>query len=302
MTQSGKDKLGRWTWMKLQGKNSRIVTIVSVYRPVVSKEPGSVFNQQLQHFQSQSTRDTFGKITNPRDQFWIDLHVILKDFYDKGEKIILGMDCNEDVRNTTIRTFFNKIGMREAITNKHHQVPETYFRNYSNQPIDGIFVSEEIEIINAGFTSYHETGWSDHRALWIDINYHDLFLHAPDNLIYQQPKRLTADIPSRVKKYLNLVHKSFSQHQVIKRSQELHDSMIAEQWTNEKEKEFNTLHALKIKLRKEAEKKVRKLKMGKFQWSPEIDQLWDRQILWNYLKKAHEGKKASKKFITRLAK
>jgi hypothetical protein len=104
--ENGKDKLGRWTWMKLQGKNTRIVTIISAYRPVTSREPGSVFNQHLRRFQQTNLRDTTGSIANPRSRFWSDLSATITTFHDAGEKIIIGIDCNEDVRNFTVKIFF----------------------------------------------------------------------------------------------------------------------------------------------------------------------------------------------------
>jgi hypothetical protein len=46
--ESGKDprKLGRWTWLKLQGKNGINIRVITIYRPVFSNGPTSTYQQQ----------------------------------------------------------------------------------------------------------------------------------------------------------------------------------------------------------------------------------------------------------------
>ena len=42
----GMDKLGRWSWLEIQGKRERKVCFISAYTPVVSETLGSMYKQQ----------------------------------------------------------------------------------------------------------------------------------------------------------------------------------------------------------------------------------------------------------------
>ena len=44
--------LGRWSYIQYEGKNQLITTIVTVYCPVKSKEPGSAYAQHLSFMSS----------------------------------------------------------------------------------------------------------------------------------------------------------------------------------------------------------------------------------------------------------
>jgi len=48
----GDDKagLGCWCWARFQGKNNKVLRIVSVYRPCKSKGPLTTYQQQLQYW------------------------------------------------------------------------------------------------------------------------------------------------------------------------------------------------------------------------------------------------------------
>ena len=47
---SGKDPFGRWAWTRYRGLANRWLKVVASYRPCLSTEPNSVFQQQLRNF------------------------------------------------------------------------------------------------------------------------------------------------------------------------------------------------------------------------------------------------------------
>jgi hypothetical protein len=59
--------------------------------------------------------------------------------------------------------------MKELILQTHGQTTPNTFRN-GTDPIDGIFGTPGIEVLNCGYTSGNWGTPSDHRAVWIDID------------------------------------------------------------------------------------------------------------------------------------
>jgi hypothetical protein len=62
---------------------------------------------------------------------------------DEGDQLIIGIDANEDVRTGATAEFFQTLGLRDAILDKHSQSspPATHNRNNQRQPSDGLFVT-----------------------------------------------------------------------------------------------------------------------------------------------------------------
>jgi exonuclease III len=106
-------KLGRWTWVRYQGKNNTILRSVSVYRPCASVGENTVNQQQHEYFQSKNDdRD-------PRAIFLEDFEQELQTWLQKGENIIVGGDLNEDVTSPLIRSLFERQGMVNVMEERH---------------------------------------------------------------------------------------------------------------------------------------------------------------------------------------
>jgi hypothetical protein len=84
-------------------------------------------------------------------------------------------DFNENITSNSMVKFFAHFNMIEAITCRHSAAtaPNTY--EHGTDPIDGIFVSANIEVLQAGYTPISWGARSDHRCLWIDIASHSTF-------------------------------------------------------------------------------------------------------------------------------
>jgi hypothetical protein len=60
------------------------------------------------------------------------------------------------------------LGMREVITEFHgDEGPHTY--NRGSKPIDGIFMKQDLYIVQGGYMPFGMGIGSDHRCLWLDI-------------------------------------------------------------------------------------------------------------------------------------
>lgn len=85
--------LGRWTWVMVRGKQEFKTTFISAYRPVYNpSDHGSVWRQHQRYLlQNNDVRD-------PLDAFMADLSVLLTSFLENNHQIIIGMDCNNNIR------------------------------------------------------------------------------------------------------------------------------------------------------------------------------------------------------------
>ena len=106
----GKDPtgLGRWVWMRFQGRNGHMTRVVSIYRPCHgSNGAASVHAQQDRYFKGTEERDR-----KPRVALHEDLFVEATKWKEEGDHLILAGDMNEDVRTGLTNAFFTALGLR----------------------------------------------------------------------------------------------------------------------------------------------------------------------------------------------
>ena len=107
-----------------------------------------------------------GTKTQMLNNFTTEIHKWKKNW----EQVIVMMDCNEDVRSTHFQKFLKGVGMKEIIMERHgKQAPATYIDG--NLPIDGIFATAAVTIVQGGYTSFVDGVQgqrTDHRCCgWI---------------------------------------------------------------------------------------------------------------------------------------
>jgi hypothetical protein len=131
--------LGRYCWVVLQGRMKTRVCIVSAYRPVENnRDVGSVWNQHVRYFWKEQLLYN----VDPWEQMLDELLHAADEWIAAGEVVIIGIDLNQNISDPVLREHFRPVGLTEAIS-RHHSPshpPATYNRNYSDTPIDGIWV------------------------------------------------------------------------------------------------------------------------------------------------------------------
>jgi hypothetical protein len=96
VTSSGSDWMGRWSHVKLRGKNDRVVTIVAAYQVCAKsieqsrKDKSTAFSQQHSLLRQKGHHQP-----SPRTHFRKDLLNTLSAFKSDGDEIILVGDFNE---------------------------------------------------------------------------------------------------------------------------------------------------------------------------------------------------------------
>jgi hypothetical protein len=115
--------MGRWSSVKLQGKEQVSVRFISAYRCVKNVHgPLSVWNQQRFLLDSNNRPD------DPLEAFDHDLISNIKKWLAGGEQVMLGIDANEDVRYGTLaQRLRSECGLHEIMTrNLGPNLPNTY--------------------------------------------------------------------------------------------------------------------------------------------------------------------------------
>ena len=305
VTSSGADELGRWSWIRLQGrtrdKGHRDLVVISAYRPnPPSDGHRTVWFQHKAHF-SRTNRDA-----DPREAFIKDLSAAVNSWRDAGCSIVLGMDANDDLSKFTaksVRYQMSEIGLQEAILSKHpgsHQA--TYQRNVRGYPIDGIFVTPDVPIVAAGYYPFDEHVSSDHRGLWVDFDLSKLLGgHRPQPSTHS-PRRLVLHNERVVQRYIKLAEEGYLRYNIPGRLSTLGFDVARQQGTITKSQatRFDRIHEDAYTVRRLAEQNCRKLSMGGAEWSPEGQSIRDRILLWRLLLKGRRQCRVSSRKIRRL--
>ena len=308
--------LGRFSWIKIRGRDIRQqesqadgppggpldLVVVSAYRP--SKEGtnlGSVWNYQRNYWLDQ------GVSTNPREKFTEDLVTQIRQWKKDGCEVIVGVDANEDVSHNEPSSFRQKlreVGLSEAILRRHHgPYPATTQTNTSNEPIDGLFVSDGVLVKAGGYLDFQQYLKSDHRAIWIDIDLEATLGVARQSATFQ-PRRLTMVDGRSVQRYLKAAEEGYRQFDIPRRLTRLADDISIQQGylTANQQLLFNTVHRQAYEIRRKAERNCRRLSMGRVHWSPKMQQKWDRLHLYHLLLLGHRQVRTSSRKVRRLMK
>ena len=289
-------KLGRWAWTRYRGKNNKTLRVVSAYRPGSNAGAHTVYSQQRSYF------DILGNDRQPKDIMLEELRVEIVKWQDEGDLIVVMIDANEHVDKEHMKQSFETLGLREAIIEQHKEdkgYQATY--NRGREPIDGIFVSEQLQIEAAGYLPFGDSP-SDHRALWIRINEADAFGYAMEKLEQPQARRLTLEDPRVVRRWIEVYKAYLMDNRVIQRAFNLQVSIDNGKWNKSLEQEYEILRRLRKKGIKLADSKCRKLNMGEVPWSMTLQSARDEIELWNNVMSRKRGTRVSTRYISRLEK
>ena len=295
-----KSGLGRWTWMRIQGRQGQATTVISAYRPCKNKgHVGTVYEQQ------QSYWDNKGKHDCPIKLFDKDLKQLIKARLKANDHVILGIDANEDVRSGRFHNTMQSLGLKEAVLALHpnSDPPETCNKNQSRVPIDGLFVSAGIQPTQGGYTNYDTTVRSDHRSLWLDIPFTSILGFNPPKPPNPNPRRLRAKDPRCRDKYNKITKKQFSKAEIklFEEVQTLRD--MRDQGAPRINIMLQHSKALSkcMILRKEAARKARHIYDKSYEWSPTWRKLEAEVQLWRVARKRFK-RRIKGKYIRRLMK
>ena len=302
---SGSDDLGRWSWLRVQGRNkggdqSQDLVVISAYRPnLPNAGQSTVWWQHQAHFYRTN------RTAEPRQAFVTDLSNMINKWRETGCSIIVGVDANEDLTDyspTSFRYKMSECGLKETILSRHPGQQATYQRNQQGYPIDGIFATADIPVMAAGYYPFDEHVSSDHRGLWMDIDISRVLgKHRPRKSTHS-PRRLVMHNKRVVKRYIELAEQGYQRFNIPGRLATLGFDVSRQRkgMTTTQGQRFDRIHADAYMVRRLAEKQCRKLSMGGAEWSPQGQTIRNRITLWRLLLKGRQQCRVSSRKVRRL--
>ena len=280
--------------MKIQGSHQAI-RIISAYRPCQNEGPATVFSQHVRRLSSSGPCD-------PRHDILHQLHLLISEWMQNGDHIILCMDANEDTRSHNIQQFIHGLNLTDAILQFHSSSPpSTCDKNNLRQPIDAIWISPSLQPLQSGFLPFGYGCSSDHRILWLDIH-QDIFLGNSPKLAKRTPRRLKASDPRIVDKYLQLLVPKLHQQGLLKDLQILSNQAHNHGWSSQLEEEYNRINQLQLQIRRDTERQLRKLRTGGIPWSPQLQRHRDTIWVLTLLIRKRSQRQVSNRLIRRILK
>ena len=309
--ESGGDEreLGRWRWITLQGKQGKKTTLIGTYRTEMG---WATSNNQLAALRS--TEDGAKNLLEPTSLWYSDLKRLIQDKQDKGHNIVLSGDFNDDLTadKSKVQKLTKDLNLREVLLERHgsEQAPKTY--EYGSKPIDGIFVSGNIEVEKGGYIDSLDCP-GDHCALWIDVKQTDIIGEQQDHTSKKFSRRVTAKIPSVKNAFQELMEEQMKQYNIREKVDTLYEKCIEEvkefnRISKESEKEMDNLNDRVTRAKNYADKRCRKLRTGKIPYSKTIQEAMGSCIVLKIIQKrwllrgkrrrpkTRELKRAMKKF------
>ena len=270
-------KLGRWSFITLQGRSNTFLTIITAYRCCEGQNHNNVGSYSA-FMQQETLLRRRGINKTPQESFIVDLIKFIESLTAKGHEILLNVDANEtwDCRGSRIKELALRTGLIDIANTRHEGlVPATYIRCNSQRRIDYMLGSEGVmnNVIAMGIaTKEYDPVLGDHRPQYVDINIKNLLeLNGHENEC-PPPRRLKSSNPKSVDTYVVKTEEHFKAHNVYLRVEklwvELQNSVIMTQSQIER---YNAIDRDIYRLCKNAESSIRGKRHTKYVWSPALD-------------------------------
>ena len=230
-----------------------------------------------------------------------DLIKFILESRTKGERVILMIDGNENMRTGALakRLKQRDINMRDSIREKVGSLKfPTWFRG--QEQIDAIWVSDELKVESATMLPFFFS-IGDHRGIMIDIPEHMLLGNKLIKIKRPYARRLICGRPEVRNKYVKLLERYCTKNKLQEKIDwvRINKEHMSRRKLN---KIINKLDKIKAEGMLQAEKKCRKLNMGKIPYSPQLAVQANRVILVRSLQRRIKGAKVKKATIGKLVK
>lgn len=289
----GRDTLGRWNWVQFAGKDSAF-RVYSLYRVNYNSDQSTgnttAWCQQREYLLNNNIH------TNPRRQVISDIIHEIAPFIEAGHNVLLLGDLNESINGPEktnerfrdiglINIMEHRIGTRLPLTHKG-----------GTQAVDHMWGTSDVvdSVKLAGYAPFGYTGESDHRALIMDFDLKYVLDNDLDFLKQRQQRRLKMNAPTRVLKYIEYVRKSWDNHNLHKRIDDLSMSFKFEGPKEDNVSMLNTIDRQITEIMNGGEKRCTKMHpMHTDSWSVQLDQaskaVYELKYQFKQLKKVVVG-------------
>jgi hypothetical protein len=286
-------------WTLYRGKGNRWLRVVTAYRPCKKNKssPYATWTQHRNYFRGKKLEQ------EPRTAILKDLQTEINCWEGDSEHVVLMMNCNEDVKSVAITTFLNACGLRDIVLEQHRSdAPRTHKRG--SDPISAIFATHSVQCVQAGYAGFEDgvqSKRSDHCCLWFDVLINSIFGHEMPPTNKPQTRRLKCNDPGVVRTFNQYYFEFLRKHKLHKRAFRLEANAIYP-LPRDLQQQPEQLDTLKMQGILHADKKCRKLQMGRVPYSKQYKQLNSAIGFWNEMLCRKQGNGVKSKHVQRLMK
>jgi hypothetical protein len=172
----GSDKMGRFTWMALRGRNGKGLIVTSVYR--VCQTKGTKAGENTAYLREwEMLREMGHKDPDPRNIVLDDVSEILHEWGDRGYHPLVLIDANASIDEKHFSNFVKQHGLKDLVAETNDgEPPRTYSRG--SRKIDFALGDQYVmdAVVKSGALALHEgVCFSGHTLQFIDFDCKKLF-------------------------------------------------------------------------------------------------------------------------------
>jgi hypothetical protein len=297
--------LGRWTSLAIKGPSNHTFRIVSAYFPCDNATgETTVYTQHKEYLRE------VNRTTDPRKAMMEDFGKTLLLWSERGGKIIVFADSNDDIRTGAVNDMFLQYSLKEHITRRHgnrRPLPSTHIRNTSCKPIDGIWSNINDSEFKCGYYPFGEGIPGDHRTTWIRIPKKIVYGRNPPHIYRMHITDLPTSDPRITKKYNSNIKKDMKARKIQPKIKLLRELIYNA--TNTDKPSYGEITELYEELATfrqvtgiRALKRLRHKHTGAIPHSPEMTRLFDHKCLWYRVLMKRKNPQMGSKQIRRLMK
>ena len=160
------------------------------------------------------------------------------------------------------------VDMREILLERHGiSPPNTH--NHGRLPIDGIFATPAITIIKGGYHGFGDAIPGNHRCLWFDISFANVFGHDLPQRVRAKARRLKMHDPRTSSNFNIQYFQEIERHRLEEQAFYL-ESRCSFPLSPHHATMWEAIDRIQIQSYFHAKSRCHKLFMGGVPWSPEI--------------------------------
>ena len=294
--ESGSDAegLGRWCWMKLAGQ--QITTrVITAYAPCKTRKEArtATMAQQKRYWRMK------GEHRCPRKLFREQLVGLLREWRTQGEKLILMLDGNEDMRSGSLAKLLRneELDMIDTVATRTGGTgPPTFIRG--SRQIDAVWATRDVELSTACFLPFH-FGLGDHRGILVDIPVSTIIGAGKRIISRPSGRRLQCNKKVTVEKYVSSLETYCFQHRIASKLQQIsaieHSSKVILQ------RQLDVIDRVLGEGMRMAENKCRHIRAGEVPFSAELADAGLQIKLWGLVIRSKRGHNINSRYIRRVA-
>ena len=276
-------KLGRWSWMLLEGEPGHRTRIIQVYSVGNNKstELGSVYQQSLRCIQTNDLRSRSDprRPISPKDLLTVDLLEQLRTWKKQGDRMVVMMDANDHILTGSLGKALVSQKWDTGLEEVSHRAwgnvaPNTYIRG--REPVDGVWASSALKIVGFKILPF-QSSVGDHRGMVFDITMRSLLGRYKARVVKAGCRRLISSNQGSLTRYNALFEDQVRRHKLKERLDQLDVDMGNEAPTKEQIQRADGIFAQIAEIQLHAERKCRKILKPDLDFSSEV-RFWHERV------------------------